>query len=84
MPEFDYPKGRIVESIAFTTGEMKEFDQEYAAVQYNEYSTNSKLQKIIDRTIENILTASIEMSGAILAENNIKADSYSEVMRKIG
>jgi len=84
MPEFNYAKGRIVESIAFVTGEMKEFDQDYANKKYNEYSIDAKLQKIIDRTIENILTAIIEMSGAILAENNIKTDSYSEVMRKIG
>jgi uncharacterized protein YutE (UPF0331/DUF86 family) len=84
MPEFSYAKGRIIESIAFVTGEMKEFDQDYANKKYNEYSIDAKLQKIIDRTIENILTAIIEMSGAILAENNIKTDSYSEVMRKIG
>ncbi|GAB4220803.1 MAG TPA: DUF86 domain-containing protein [Spirochaetota bacterium] len=84
MPEFSYAKGRILESIAFVTCEMMEIEQEYADKKYSEYSSNTKLQKIIDRTIENILTAIIEMSGAILAENNIKTDSYAEVLRKIG
>lgn len=84
MPEFSYAKGRILESIAYVTGEMKEFEEEYASIKYSEYSTNTKLQKIIDRTIENILTAIIEISGAILAENTIKTESYSDVMRKIG
>lgn len=84
MPEFGYAKGRILESITFVTGEMKEFEDEYSSKKYSDYSADTKLQKIIDRTIENILTAIIEISGAILAENNIKTESYSDVMRKIG
>ncbi|MEJ5361331.1 MAG: HepT-like ribonuclease domain-containing protein [Spirochaetota bacterium] len=84
MPEFSYAKGRILDSIAFITAEMKEFDTEYSEKTYREYSVDNKLQKIIDRTAENILTAIIEISGTVLAENGIKLDSYTEVMRKIG
>ena len=46
-------------------------------------ASDTKLQKLIDRTIENILTALIEVCGVILTEANISAESYPDVMRKI-
>lgn len=84
MPEFRYAKGRIMESLSFITKEMGEFDSDYAGKTWQDYSNDTKLQKLIDRTIENILTAIIEVGGAILTENDIAAESYSDVMRKIG
>jgi len=84
VPEFRYARGRIMESLVYITQEMKEFDSDYAQKTWQEYNADIKLQKLIDRTIENILTAIIEVSGVILTENNIGADSYPDVMQKVG
>ncbi len=84
MPEFRYAKGRIMESLSYITKEMEEFDSDYASKTWQDYASDTKLQKLIDRTIENILTAFIEVSGVILTEENISAESYPDVMRKIG
>lgn len=84
MPEFRYAKGRIMETIAFITKEMDEFESDYVSKTWQDYASDTKLQKLIDRTIENILTTSIEISGTTLTENNILAESYPDVMRKIG
>lgn len=84
MPEFKYAKGRIIESLAYITKEMDEFESDYKLKTWQDYAADTKLQKLIDRTIENILTAAIEVSGAILTEKNISADSYPDVMRKVG
>lgn len=84
MPEFKYAKGRIMESLSFITKEMDEFEADYKFKTWQEYSSDTKLQKLIDRTVENILTAVIEVSGVILTEKNISAESYPDVMRKVG
>ena len=84
MPDFKYAEGRIAESLQFITEEMVEFDKEYACKSWKEYQDDRKLQKIIDRTIENILTAFIEISGTILTEKGIAVESYSDTLKKIG
>ncbi len=84
MPERVYAKGRITEPLSFIAKEMEEFDAEYASTKWQEHAKNSKLQKLIDRTIENILTAFIEVSGVVLTENNIMAENYPDVMKKVG
>lgn len=84
MPQFRYAKGRIMETIAFITKEMDEFESDYSLKTWQEYQSDIKLQKLIDRTIENILTAFIEVCGTILTEENILAESYTDVMRKAG
>ncbi|MGQ9569609.1 MAG: HepT-like ribonuclease domain-containing protein [Thermodesulfovibrionales bacterium] len=84
MTEFRYAKGRIIESLAYITKEMDEFDSDYAFKTYKDYASDTKLQKLVDRTIENILTAFIEVCGAILTEEDILAESYADVMRKAG
>ena len=84
MPEFRYAKGRIMETIAFITKEMEEFETDYSLKTWQEYQSDIKLQKLIDRTIENILTAFIEVCGTVLTEENILAESYTDVMQKAG
>jgi uncharacterized protein YutE (UPF0331/DUF86 family) len=84
MPEFKYSRGRIHESIRFISEEMKEFEEEYSRRTKDEYQNDRKLQKLIDRTVENILTALIEVSGTFLTENGIAADSYADVLKKCG
>jgi uncharacterized protein YutE (UPF0331/DUF86 family) len=82
MPEFKYSRGRIHESIRFISDEMKEFEEEYSRRTKDDYQNDRKLQKLIDRTVENILTALIEIAGTFLTEKGIAADSYAEALRK--
>jgi len=39
---------------------------------------------LMDRTVENALTALIEICGTVLAEKGIATESYSDVLRKAG
>ena len=70
------------ESIRFISDEMKEFEEEYSRRTKDDYQNDRKLQKLIDRTVENILTALIEIAGTFLTEKGIAADSYAEALRK--
>ncbi len=82
MAEFNYAKGRISDSIQFITSELKEFEEEYAKRSWQEYQNDRKLEKLIDRTVENILTALIEVCGTVLTEEGLSADNYGEVLKK--
>ena len=82
MPEFRYAKGRIIDSLRFISEEMKEFQDDYALKNRSEYEVDRKLQKLIDRTVENILTALIEVCGTFLTQQEIYAESYADVLRK--
>ncbi|MEW6376471.1 MAG: HepT-like ribonuclease domain-containing protein [Thermodesulfobacteriota bacterium] len=84
MTEYRYARGRIAESIQFISQELKEFEEEYANKRWTDYQNDKKLQKLIDRTIENILTALIEVCGTILTEEGISVENYSEALRKCG
>lgn len=80
MPEFKYAKGRVIETIQFITSEMDEFNRDYADKTRADYQSDKKLQKLIDRTVENILTALIEVSGTILTEKGVAVESYTQAL----
>ena len=82
MPEFKYAKGRITESLQFISIEMKEFDEDYTSKTWEDYQKDKKLQKLIDRTVENILTALVEISGTILAQESIPIENYTQVLKE--
>ena len=82
MPEFNYARGRIGESLQFITEEIKEFESEYASKKFNNYQEDKKLQKLMDRTVENILTALIEVCGTILVQEGIDVENYGEALAK--
>ena len=63
MPEFRYALGRIPESVAFIARELAEFDSDYAATTAAEYRDDRKLQKLVDRTVENVVTAMVEVAA---------------------
>lgn len=84
MRKYEYAKGRILESIQFISGEIAEFEKEYSKATWKEYQNDIKLQKLIDRTVENILTAFIEIAGAVLTEEGIGSDSYANSLLKLG
>lgn len=46
MPEFRYAKGRIMESLSYITKEMDEFDSDYASRTWQDYASDTKLQKL--------------------------------------
>lgn len=82
MPEFKYAKGRIAETINFISEEIREFESDYARKTSEEYQNDKKLQKLIDRTVENILTAIIEICGNIVAEEGMGIDNYADAIKK--
>ncbi len=82
MPEFKYAKGRIVESLQFISAEIREFDEDYASKTWEDYQKDKKLQKLMDRTVENILTALIEVSGTVLTQEGVPVESYAQVLKE--
>lgn len=84
MVEYKYAEGRIVDSVQFILKEMTEFDKDYVDKDWKEYNNDTKLQKLIERTVENILTAMIEVAGTFLAKEGVAAENYSEVMERAG
>jgi len=82
MSKYHYAKGRIAESLQFISEEMQEFENEYSTKNWQDYQKDKKLQKLMDRTVENILTALIEVSGALLTEEGITGENYSETLKK--
>ena len=81
MVEFKYAQGRIPESIQFISEEIREFEQDYLDRTWREYQEDKKLQKLIDRTVENILTALIEVCGTFLTQRGKASDNYADVLR---
>jgi len=61
---------------------MKEFQEEYAQKTWEDYRKDGKLEKLMDRTVENILTALIEVCGTVLTEEGIEVESYGSALRK--
>ena len=84
MPEYRYAKGRILESLRFIYEELKEFATDYASTTWKAHQDDKKLQKLMDRTVENILTAMIEVCGTVLTEEGISVDSYADAVKKCG
>ncbi|MBU4349362.1 DUF86 domain-containing protein [bacterium] len=80
MPEFNYARGRISDSLQFIATEIKEFEQDYIFKSWEDYKKDRKLQKLMDRTVENIFTALIEICGTILTQEGISAESYAQVL----
>ncbi len=80
MPEFNYAKGRITDSLQFISTEIKEFEQDYIFKTWKDYKKDRKLQKLMDRTVENIFTALIEICGTILTQQGVSVESYAQVL----
>ena len=84
MPKFKYAIGRITDSIRFISEEMREFQEEVAQKTLKEYEEEKKLQKLMDRTVENILTALIEVCGTFLTEQGVVVENYADALKKSG
>lgn len=84
MVEYKYAEGRVAQSVQFILQEMTEFECDYANKRWEDYNRDTKLQKLMERTVENILTALIEVAGTALAKEGLSAENYSEVMEEAG
>lgn len=84
MVDYKYAEGRIIDSVQFILREMAEFDKDYADKDRKEYNSDTKLQKLIERTVENILTAMLEVAGTLLAKEGVAVENYFEVMERAG
>ena len=82
MPEFTYAKGRTIETLNFILEAIKEFETDYENKTWEEYQNDKKLQKLIDRTVENVLTAFIELCGTIITQKGISAENYADAVKK--
>ena len=82
MSEFRYAKGRIPDSLQFISREIKEFDKDYACITQEDYKNDIKIQKLIDRTVENILIALIEISGTVITQKGIAVESYGQALEE--
>ena len=80
MPEFNYAKERITDPLQFIATEIKEFEQDYIFKSWKDYKKDRKLQKLMDRTVENIFTALIEICGTILTQQGVSVESYAQVL----
>ena len=77
-PEFSYSKGRILPSVEFILKEMNDFDQHFPEITWNNYRMLDSLKmKALEKTVENILTALIEVAGTIAIENEKIVENYS-------
>jgi len=84
MPDFRYAQGRIPETVAFISEEIREFDADYAEKTWKDYRDDRKLQKLMDRTVENVLTALVEVCGTILSQEGTAVESYAEALSRSG
>lgn len=76
-PEFSYSKGRIPATVEFITKEMEDFDKYFADITWKEYKLLETIKaKALEKTVENILTALIEISGTISVEEGKTVENY--------
>lgn len=75
--EFSYAKGRIPATAEFITKEMDDFDKYFAGITWKEYKFLETIKaKALEKTVENILTALIEISGTISVEEGRTVENY--------
>ncbi len=84
MSRFSYARGRIEETLQFITQEMEEFEKDYGDKEWRDYDSNRKLQKLMEKTVENILTALIELAGTLLVQKGKRVESYRQILRDCG
>ncbi len=80
---FSYSKGRVLSSLNFILKEMDDFDRYFSGMTWQDYRTLDPLKlKALERTVENILTALIEISGVIVVEEEKQVEDYATVMEQ--
>lgn len=82
-PEFSYSKGRLISSVNFIVKEMEDFDTYFSGITWQDYRIMEPLKlKALEKTVENILTALIEISGVIVVEEEKLVEDYATVIEQ--
>jgi len=73
-------KQRLIAIIDFAKGEIKDL-QNYCNLEYKSYFDDKNLRRLVEKIIENITNATIDVFKIIINENGLKMpDSYAEIM----
>lgn len=48
MPEYNYVRGKITDSLQFIATEIKEFEEDYIFKSWKDYKKDRKLQKLME------------------------------------
>ncbi len=81
--KFRYAEGRVSDTIQFITGEMEVFKKHFGNIDWNSYRLMDIIQaRAVERIVENILTALIELAGTICIQHNRSVDSYSTALKE--
>lgn len=85
MTPLDKPqKEGIIKRISFISQEVRDL-QRYRELQYKDYSENRDIQRQVERSIEVILNAVIDITKIVLSGENLKVPStYRECIQQIG
>lgn len=82
-PNFSYSKGRVLSSVNFVLKEMDDFNTYFSNITWQDYSALVPLKlKALEKTVENILTALIEISGAIVVEEEQQVEDYATIIEQ--
>ena len=82
-PDFSYSKGRVISSVNFILKEMDDFNTYFSSITWQDYRMLEPLKlKALEKTVENILTALIEISGVIVVEENKQIDDYATIIEQ--
>jgi uncharacterized protein YutE (UPF0331/DUF86 family) len=77
-------KTSIIKRIDFIETELKDLD-EYKILDFNTYTRDRKVRRDVERIIENIVNATIDIGKIILAGEDIELpDTYREIFTKLG
>lgn len=80
----DSDKINIIKRIDFIQTEMSDLVN-YKELSYQDYNNNRMVRRNVERIIENISNALIDISKIIIANENVKIpDSYREIILELG
>lgn len=82
-PEFSYTRGRILASVNFISKEMEDFEKHFSKITWKQYRLLDPLKaKALEKTIENILTAVIEIAGTLSVEEGKTVENYAFAIKE--
>lgn len=82
-PDFSYSRGRILASVNFTSKEIEDFKKHFSQITWKQYRLLDPLKaKALEKTVENILTALIEIAGTISVEEGKTVENYASAIKE--
>lgn len=82
-PEFSYTRGRILASVNFISKEIEDFEKHFSKITWKQYKLLDPLKaKALEKTVENILTALIEIAGTISVEEGKTVENYASAIKE--